>query len=59
MFQGWFLQFLSLCLHFRCLQSMSEKEVEAYVLTILQAIAINKKMVENIYLYQKMQRMLF
>ena len=36
--------FLSLCLLFRCLQSMSEKEVEAYVLIILQArIAINKK----------------
>ena len=44
MFQGCFLQFLSLCLLFRCLQSMSEKEVEAYVLIILQArIAINKK----------------
>ena len=44
MFQGCFLQFLSLCLLFRCLQSMSEKEVEAYVLIILQArIAINQK----------------
>ena len=44
MFQGYFLQLLSLCLLFRCLQSMSEKEVEAYVLIILQArIAINKK----------------
>ena len=44
MFQGRFSQFLSLCLLFRCLQSMSEKEVEAYVLIILQArIAINKK----------------
>ena len=44
MFEGRFQQFLSLCLLFRCLQSMSEKEVEAYVLIILQArIAINKK----------------
>ena len=39
-----FLQFLSLCLLFRCLQFMSEKEVEAYVLIILHArIVINKK----------------
>ena len=44
MFQGCFLWILSLCLLFRCLQSISEKEVEAYVLIILQArIAINKK----------------
>ena len=44
MFQGCFLQFLSLCLLFRCLQSMPEKEVKAYVLIILQArIAIDKK----------------
>ena len=44
MFQGCFLQFLSLCLLFRCLQSMSEKEDEAYVLIILQArIVISKK----------------
>ena len=44
MFEGRFQQFLSLCLLFRCLQSMSEKEVDAYVLIILQArIAINKK----------------
>ena len=40
MFQGCFLQFLSLCLLFRCLH----REVEAYVLIILQArIVINKK----------------
>ena len=44
MFQGCFLWILSLCLLFRCLQSISEKEVEAYVLSILQArIAINQK----------------
>ena len=44
MFEGRFQQFLSLCLLFRCLQSMSEKEVKSYVLIILQArIAINKK----------------
>ena len=39
-----FFTVLSLCLLLRCLQSMSEKEVEAYVLIILQArIAINMK----------------
>ena len=44
MFQGCFLWILSLCLLFRCLQSISEKEVEAYVLIILQVrIAINQK----------------
>ena len=45
MFQEcFFLQFLSLCLLFGCLQFMSEKEVEAYVLIILHArIVINKK----------------
>ena len=41
---GCFFTVLSLCLLFRCLQSMSEKEVEVHVLIILQArIAVNKK----------------
>ena len=47
MSQGWFLQFLSLCLLFICLQSMPGKEVKAYVLIILQARIANIKKVSG------------